>query len=140
MLDINIAKYNLAISKSKLKYHFTAQHPLLLVIWHPPHFNSNSRPFSTMSNPNTNALSLSNRQLNEFSSSLHTGMRIVHIGKDVQPINLPKMVSVNSLAWKKSASFNILSNTVTSLVDAHSVADIISLVSTELPLDTSAAF
>ena len=37
-------------------------------------------------------------------------------------------------------SFGTLFNTVSNLVDAHSVADIISLVSNELPIDTSTAY
>ena len=90
-----------------------------------------------MSNPNTAALALAIR--NRQSNSTSYG-RTVHIGKDMQPINLPKMHSVNSHAWQKAASFGTLFETVSNLVDAHSVADIISLVSNELPIDSSSSY
>ena len=67
-------------------------------------------------------------------------MRVIHIGKDQQPVTLPRMISVNGQSWKKAASFSTLDNLVYSLVDAYSVADVISLVSNELPLDTGPAF
>ena len=93
-----------------------------------------------MSNPNTNALSLSNRRGQSSFSLSSSGMRVIHIGKDQQPVTLPRMTSVNGQSWKKAASFSTLDNLVYSLVDAHSVADVISLVSNELPLDTGSAF
>ena len=93
-----------------------------------------------MSNPNTAALAMAlrNRSNNPVNSS--PGGRTVYIGKDRQPVNLPKMKSVNSQAWQKASSFGTLFDTVSNLIDAHSVADVISLVSTELPIDTSAAY
>ena len=50
------------------------------------------------------------------------------------------MASMNSDSWKKSASFYTLSSAVRSLVEAHTVADVISLVANELPIDTGSAF
>ena len=67
-------------------------------------------------------------------------MRVIHIGKDIQPVNLPGMASVSSFSWGKSASFCTLHDTIYSLADFHSVADVISLVSNEISLDTGAAF
>ena len=64
----------------------------------------------------------------------------MYIGKDIYPINLPQMKSINSHAWQKASSFDTLFDTVSNSVDANSVADVISLVSTELPIDTSAAY
>ena len=92
----------------------------------------------TMSNPNTNVLAFNRRSGTRLPD--YSDMRVVYIGKDQQPVNLPKMASINSDSWKKSASFDILVNSVDSLVDAHSVADVVSLVSNELPIDTSASF
>ena len=86
----------------------------------------------TMSNPNTNALAT------ERTPS--SNMRVIHIGKDAQPVTLPTMVSVNSQSWKKSASFDILQNSANSLVTSHTVSDIVALVDNELPLHTGAAF
>ena len=67
-------------------------------------------------------------------------MRVINSGKDSQPVNLPKMSSVKNHSWKKSASFETLRRCVYSLKDAHTVADLISLISGELPQDTGASF
>ena len=87
-----------------------------------------------MSNPNTNALKLAARQSSNSSS------HVVHVGKYARPVTLPVMSSVNSRSWKRSASFNCLRISVYDLAGSHPVADTISLVSDELPLDTWAAF
>ena len=84
---------------------------------------------SVMSNPNTIAIAAS-----------HSRMRVIHIGKNSQPVSLPVMASLNSAAWEKSASYQTLRNSVYSLLEAHTVADVVTLVSNELPMDTSAAF
>ena len=100
-----------------------------------------SRPklLPTMSNPNTQALTSSLRN-GRNSATTSSTIRVVHVGKDQQPITLPKMASMNSDPWKKSASFSTLVTAVENLVEAHSVADVTSLVSGELPIDTCVAF
>ena len=67
-------------------------------------------------------------------------MRVINIGKNIQPVNLSGMASVSSLSWEKSASFCTLHETIYSLADFYSVADVISLVSNDLSLDTGATF
>ena len=81
----------------------------------------------TMSNPNTNALAIAIRNCTNSSSS-SSGMRIIYIGKEQQPINLAEMVSVNSHSWKKAACFNNLVDSVDSVVNSHTVADIVAMV------------
>ena len=93
-----------------------------------------------MSNPNTHALSLSHRRGQSSPSLSNSGMCVIHIGKDQKPVTLPRMASVNGYSWKKAAMIGTLETLVYYLVDAHSVADVISLVSNELPLDTGSAF
>ena len=87
-----------------------------------------------MSNPDTKAPSLVSK------NSLGSNMRTVYIGKDSQPVNLAVMFSVNSHSWKKSASYESLKRNVYSLAIAHTVADLISMVSNVLPQDTGGAF
>ena len=88
----------------------------------------------TMSSPNLQAKSIASRQ------SQQSSMHVVHVGKDAQPITLPTMASVNCPSWRKSTNFESLKSSVYSLLGTHSVADLISLTSDELPQDTSAAF
>ena len=90
-----------------------------------------------MPNPNTN-LTLRNRGINTLTTT--NGMRTVYIGKNMQPIVLSQLKSVNSHSWQKAACFNSLFNSVSSLIGAHSVVDIISLVANELPLDSISSF
>ena len=87
-----------------------------------------------MSNPNTKDLFLASNK------SLGSSMRVVHIRKDSQPVNLVVMLSVNSHSWRKSASYESLKRNVYSLATTHTVADLISVVYNELPQDTGAAF
>ena len=50
------------------------------------------------------------------------------------------MATVNAESWQKAASYQTLSNNVYSLLQAHTVADVATLVSNEIHMDTSAAF
>ena len=90
-----------------------------------------------MASSNTSALSLSTRNGHVQSTF---GVRIIPIRKYMQPIALDKMTYVNRFSWKKSASFTTLKDTIYPLAETHTVADVVSLVSNELPLDTGAAF
>ena len=87
-----------------------------------------------MSNPNTKALSLASKK------SPGSSMRVVHIGKDSQPVNLVVMSSVNSHSWRESASYEYLKRNVYSLATAHTVVDLISMVSNVTPQDTGTVF
>ena len=66
-------------------------------------------------------------------------MRIINIRKEQQSINLAEMVSVNSHSWKKSACFNNIVDSVDSVVNYHTVADIVAMVTNEVPIDSGAA-
>ena len=92
-----------------------------------------------MHNPNTNAVTTSFRN-NRYSASNHSTSRVVHIGNDQQHVNLAKMASIKSGAWKTSASFGTLADTVGSLIGAHYVAGVISPVSTDIHIDTGSLF
>ena len=107
--------------------------------------SSNPRPYSSfkMSNPNTSVLNMANRQQQQHQSNAaisSSQYKVVHIGKDKQHVTIIKMVSINKQSWKKSTCFESLRNTVYSLVDVHSVAEITALVTNELPLDTRSCF
>ena len=104
----------------------------------PTNIQPTSTSSPTMSNPNTHALAMAIRNCSNASSSA-SRMRVVYIGKEQQPINLSEMVSINSHSWKKAASFGTLMDSVSSLVDSHTVADIVAMVSNEIPIDSGAA-
>ena len=87
-----------------------------------------------MPSHNTKALSLASKQ------SLGSGMRVFHIRKDSQSVNLAVMSSVSSHFWRKSASYESLRRNVYSLATAHTVEDLIFMISNEFPQDTGASF
>jgi hypothetical protein len=94
-----------------------------------------------MSNPNTSELSLANRHRQVSSSAnMASGLKVVYIGKDQQPVTIVQMISINRPAWRKSACFESLRNTIYSLVDSHSIAELTSFIANELPLDTGSSF
>ena len=92
---------------------------------------SSHHTLSFISCPNTKVLA---------SSGSSSRMHVIHIEKDYQPVSLPQMVSVNSENWQKSASYQVLKNSIYSLLEAHTVADVMILVSNELPMDTGSTF
>ena len=58
-------------------------------------------PLLIMSNSKTNALSMSNRIHNHsISTSSNSSLCVIHIGKDMQPVTVAKISSVNSFPWK----------------------------------------
>ena len=81
---------------------------------------------TTMSNSNTNALALAlaprNRDRSYSTARNSYGMKTVYIKKDMQPVTLAKMKSVNNPSFQKAACFGTLFDTVFSLVYSHSVA------------------
>ena len=95
-----------------------------------------------MSSPNMNASSILRNQSSRttsFSTNL-SGMKTVFVGKDQHPVTIMQMAHVNDPAWKKAASFENLRNNAHSLLEAHSIADIMALIANEVPMDTGAAF
>jgi len=86
---------------------------------------------------------LRNQQSNHSNSSVSnlSGMKTFLVRKDQQPVTaIMQMVPVNMSLWRKAVSFHNLRNTVHSLLEMHSITDVISLVSNELPIDTGTAF
>ena len=99
------------------------------------------------SSPNLHAASILRNQqstrtthsLNSDTSSL-SGIKTVYVGKDQHPVTIMQMPHVNEAVWKKAASFENLCNTAQSLLEAHSTADIMALITKEIPMDTGADF
>ena len=73
-------------------------------------------------------------------SSLDNGYKTVYVGKDQHPVSISALDAVSAPAWKKAAGFDELSRVVFSLADTHEVADLVALISQELPIATNVAF
>ena len=96
--------------------------------------------FHTMSSPNTNALiTLLNNAVREPKPTA-AGFKIVYVGKDKYPMSILEMAPVDDDGWKKSASFESLSSTIRGQIDVQNTADLISVISQEIPIDVTTAF
>ena len=93
-----------------------------------------------MSSPNTNALiTLINNAVRDPKPTA-AGFKIVYIGKDKYPMSILEMAPVTEDGWKKSASFESLSSTVRGQIEIQNTADLISVISQEIPIDVTTAF
>ena len=94
-----------------------------------------------MSSPNTNALmNLLSNAVKDNRKPSAAGFIAVYVGKDKSPLSILEMAPIDGDVWKKSASFESLFSTIRGQMDAHSTADLISIISQEIPIDITAAY
>ena len=94
-----------------------------------------------ISSPNTNVLmALLNDAVRGHHKPTAAGYKIVYVGKDKTPLSILEMAPIEGDAWKKSASFESLSSTIRGQMESYSSADLISVISQELPVDVTTAF
>ena len=97
--------------------------------------------YHTMSSPNTNALmTMLNNAVRAESKPTAAGFKMVYVGKDKVALNILEMSPIESEPWKKSSAFESLCATMQGQVDVHSVSDLISIISQEIPIDVTSAF
>ena len=90
---------------------------------------------------NTNVLmSMLNNAVRAETKPAATGFKSVYIGKEKVPMNILEMTPIDSEAWRKSTSFESLCSTMRGQVDIHSVSDLVSIISHEIPIDVNSAF
>ena len=61
--------------------------------------------------------------------------RTVYVGKEQYPISLVPLEDISTPAWKNQRGFDQLETAVCSLTRTHQIADLIELISTEIPID-----
>ena len=71
----------------------------------------------------------------EENPSMLNRPRTVYVGKEQYPISLVPLEDISTPAWKKQREFDQLETAVFSLTRTHQIADLIELVSTEIPID-----
>ena len=93
-----------------------------------------------MSSPTTNVLATVLCSKRAHGPNLMSKMKTVHIKKDKHLISVMSLSPITKPAWQKKTCFNSLCLAINRLTNAnHNVADIITAVSNELPISTSAA-
>ena len=68
------------------------------------------------------------------------GFKIVYIGKDKYPLSVLEMTPVEADRWKKSALFESLSATIRGWEDMQNTADLVIVMSQEIPIDVTSVF
>ena len=96
--------------------------------------------YHTMSNPNTNALMSLLTDAVRDPKLTAAGFKIIYVGKDKYPLSVLEMAPVEADGWKKSAAFESLSSTIRGQMDIHDTADLVSVMSQEMPIDVTTAF
>ena len=96
--------------------------------------------FHTMSNSNINALMLMIQGALQPKNVTVTVFKIVEIGTDKLPVSILEIASINATLWEKKAYFDSLSKAMSNHIDNLSTLDLITTVTSEVHIDTTAAF
>ena len=96
--------------------------------------------FHTMSNPNTNTIMSMLQGAMEQEKITAAGYKIIHVGSDKLPVSILEITLLNGEAWQKKTSFDYLASTMRSHMDNLGIPDLITSVSTEIPMDTTTSF
>ena len=96
--------------------------------------------FHTMSNPNTNAIMSMLQGAMEQRKPTAAGYKIIFVGSDKLPVSILELAPLNGKAWQKKTSFDCLSSTMRSHMDNLGIPDLITAVSTDIPMDTTTSF
>ena len=92
-----------------------------------------------MSSPNSRIAAVHRANPRSECSSLLYQPRTVYVGKEQYPINLSPLLDISTSTWKKQRGFNQLESAVISLRNTHQIADLMELVSQEVPIDVDLA-
>ena len=94
-----------------------------------------------MSSSNVRAafIARANTRAQDDNPSMLHKLRTVYVGKEQHPISLVPLEDISTPAWKNQLGFYQLETGVSSLKSTHQIADLIELVSTEIPIDVHSA-
>ena len=93
-----------------------------------------------IASPNTNTIV---SMLNESfynSKPIAAGFKIMHVGIDKLPVIILDIDPINGNSWQKRSCFDSLTNGMRSHMNNLRIPDLATVVSTELPLDTTTTF
>ena len=100
-----------------------------------------STHYHTMISPNSNALMnmLANAARHDAKPTA-AGFQMIYVGKDKYPLSILSMTPITSEEWRKGSSFESLASTMCGQLDVHDTADLISVISSEIPIDVTSTF
>ena len=96
--------------------------------------NPTTPNFATMgfTNPNLKALKAISKQ--------EGGYKTVHIGRNQHPVCVMTLPALSSLSWKPASAFQALKQMTRNLWASYPIADLMTLVTNEMPISTDNAF
>ena len=93
-----------------------------------------------MTNPTTNAIMSMLQGAIETKKPTAAGFKIIYIGSDKLPVSILDIAPLNGKPWQKKTTFDCLASTMRNHMDNLSIPDLITSVSTEIPLDITTSF
>ena len=94
--------------------------------------------FHTMVNPNTNTLMSMLHGALTPKKATASSVKIVEIGTDKYPISVMEIASIDGKIWEKKACFDSISTVMYNHIDNLSTLDLITAVSSEVHMETTA--
>lgn len=93
-----------------------------------------------MSSPNSKAYTFVAKGRSQDAPSPASEFTTLSIGRDSHQIPIAKIASLGKPAWEKNACFRRLAHAIRGQLQSHSISDLITAVTSQLPIDTNAAF
>ena len=94
----------------------------------------------TMSSPNSKASAFVAKGRPSDTSAPSSSFTTLSIGCAGHTIPIPKLVPLGNPTWEKNACFRQLTHAIRGQLTSHSIPDLIAAVTSQLPIDTTAAF
>ena len=91
------------------------------------------------SNIRTARITRTNAKASDKNPSMLHRPRTMYVGKEKYSISLVPLEDISTPAWKNQREFDQLETTVCSLTRTYQIADLVELVSTEIPIDVHSA-
>jgi hypothetical protein len=89
-----------------------------------------------MSSPNIKFASSNSSKATATAAST----KVIHIGKEQQPLTVPVFANVSDPTWVKRTCFQQFVSVLQNHSSMHSVPDLVSILANELPIDTGASY
>ena len=97
--------------------------------------------YHTITSPNTSTLvRILNDAIRIETKWTTAGFKIIYKGKNTFSLSILEIVPIDAKVWKRSESFNSLASTMQAQIDVHGTADLLSVISSEFPIDITTAY
>ena len=94
-----------------------------------------------MSSPTSKACAITAKgRSNQNTTSPESGFTTLSIGREDHRIPIAKIVPLSQPSWEKNACFRQLVHAIRGQIQTHSISDLITAITSRLPIDTNAAF